>query len=189
MINRKTFLAIGLLFLFPLDLPAQLPDSILESWRNIKDSYDIDIVVGEEVLEGWLPVRVFVDINDDGQRLVSSGQIETDVELTLRRNGIRVYSEDLLFPPWLHLSIIALENLEEGTGRPLGFTASILIELRERVLLDRDSPKWNRGSIWDRARLNTFRNRSSGAQGIRRVVRDLVDQFSNDYLAMNPITR
>ena len=115
MINRKTFLAIGFLLLFPLDLPAQLVVPASEA----------------EALKGLGMVGVVVDINDDAERLVSENQLKTDVELTLRRNGIVVGMNQQEWmaelAPYVYVNIIDME-MQNTSGVSLGFTTCISLK-------------------------------------------------------------
>ena len=177
MINRKIFLAIGLLLLFPLDLPAQVVD-LAEDWLYFP------LVDGQRALEGLGAVNVVIEyLDDETQRLVSRDQIQTDVELNLRRNGIGVGGS--VFDPYVYVNIDAMED-RTTSGRSLGFSVITRVEIREIVLLRRDEPKRRTATIWRSAFISTFANRSSATQGTRQEVRDLVDEFSNDYLAANP---
>ena len=161
MINRKTYAAAVFLILFSVDVSGQ----------------------NRDVLQGLEMVKVVVDVNDDGARFVSHGQIETDVEETLRRSRI-VVSRDAT--PFIHVAITAIEITTEY----LGFSVCINVELNELVTLNRDSSKIEFATTWKAgSTILVFPDRSSAAQGVRRVVRGYVDEFSNNYLAMNPITR
>lgn len=161
MINRKTFLAAVFLILVPVEAPGQ----------------------NRNVLQGLDMVKVVVDINDDGGRFVSNSQIETEVEETLRRNQI-VVARDA--EPFIHVAITAIEITTEY----LGFSVCINVELNELVTLNRDSSKIEFATTWKAgSTILVFPDRSSATQGVRRIVREYIDGFSNDYLAVNPITR
>ena len=168
MINRKTFLAAVFLILFSVEVPGQF--------------------LGQrEALRGLKTVNYTVAIDLTGLTLVSPDQLSTDVELMLPRRNTIVLSEPEAIKPTIHVLIKAIEN--RSYSRSLGFSVITSVELEEVVELDRDLPRTANASIWEKVALNTFSDKKSAALGIRQNVRDLVEQFSNDYLAMNPITR
>ena len=167
MINRKTFAAAVFLILFSVEVSGQF--------------------LGQrEALRGLKTVNYTVAIDLTGLTLVSPDQLSTDVELMLPRTTI-VLSESEAIKPTIHVLIKAIEN--RSYSRSLGFSVITSVELEEVVELDRDLPRTAYASIWEKVALNTFSDKNSAALGIRQNVRDLVEQFSNDYLAMNPITR
>ena len=169
MINRKTILAMMFIILFSVEVPGQ------ESRQR-------------EALQGLKMVDVAVDLTGDARSLVSSGQLRTDVVLMLRRNGITISGNATPFWNRLHIVIAAIEDVTVS-GKALRFSVSTEVELLEVVSLERDPGILTFASTWDTGGINTFPNKNSAAQGLRKQVRDYVDQFSNDYLAMNPITR
>ena len=126
-----------------------------------------------------------VTIDLTGPTLVSPDQLMTDVELMLRRNGITVSRNATPFWNRLHIVIAAIEDVTVS-GKPLRFSVCTEVELLEVVSLERDPGILTFASTWDTGGINTFPDRNSAAQGVRQRVRDYVDEFSNDYLAMNP---
>ena len=108
-------------------------------------------------------------------------QIETDVELRLRKAGIKVV--DNSEPEFLFLSI------DIGAVRSQGLYAfAIWVKYHQPVRLVRDLSIMSIGTTWgatttrfvgivSRERLNKF---------VREKVADRVDEFINDYLAANP---
>ena len=169
MINRKTFAAAVFLILFSVEVPGQ------ESRQR-------------EALQGLKMVDVAVDLSGDARKLFSSGQLRTDVILMLRRNGITMSGDATPFWNRLHIVIAAIEDVTVS-GKPLRFSVSTEVELLEVVSLERDPGILTFASTWDTGGINTFPNRNSAAQGILQIIREHVDEFSNDYLAANPITR
>ena len=110
-------------------------------------------------------------------------QLQTDVELRLRKAGIRVLTrkERLKTPgtPLLYLNVNALTAVDNKA-----VVFGISVELNQEVRLVRD-PKiivdattWSTDSVGI-ADVNNIRD-------IRRRVGDRVDVFINAYLAMNP---
>ena len=132
-------------------------------------------------LQGLQAIGVVVeDITSEGRRTgLTSQQIKTEVELELRKVGIRV---DESVDEFLYVvtNIIEAEEIDH-------FVYSLELSVEQPVTLERDSSflvaiTWTQGYVGiisqDRAR-NT----------IRESIRYLVGIFLNDYLAVNPITR
>lgn len=132
----------------------------------------------EVTVEGLRPEAV-----EDG---LTQDQLQTDVELRLRKVGIRVLTkeEKARTPgsPWLYVRV---NTLRGDTGL---YAYSIEVDLYQTVLLERDSSISTTTPTWATSTIATV-----GARGMPRSVRgsvgDKVDQFVNAYLAMNPITR
>jgi hypothetical protein len=115
-------------------------------------------------------------------------QIQTDTESRLRQNSIKVLTEQ----EWLK----SLESSEDCSllyinldvrvpeEIPL-FTYNILVELKQEVLLVRDMTKVCLAATWDRG-WSGLTGRSPVKKDILENVKDLVDIFINDYLAVNP---
>lgn len=145
-------------------------------------SANAQTAVQREPLVGLRGVRVLVeDIRADAEHDgLHRDQVVTDVELRLRKNGIRVL-EWMKNPgaPYLYISF--------GTNRNDKYSIyayAVTVQLMQSVSLeDRPSIK-TVGAVWQ--------TQSVGTVGvyvirtIREVVNDLVDKFINDYLAVNP---
>jgi hypothetical protein len=130
---------------------------------------------------------VYVVVEPLGQEVEKYGlteqQIQTDVELRLRQNGIRVLSRQEWLSSamysflYVNVNIVGLEDL------PL-VSYNISLELRQSVFLERDPTKWYVAPTW--------KTGSTGSVGfnkiefIRQFVKNHVDTFINDYLAANP---
>ena len=111
--------------------------------------------------------------------------IRTDVELKLRRAGIRVLTEEkrLKTPgaPRLNIAVIA-ELSTDG----LSYTHFVVVKLDQDVRLERDlserafgATTWSSDfqvGFWPRADLRTLRD----------DIKDKVDQFISAYLSVNP---
>lgn len=114
---------------------------------------------------------------------LAKSTIQTDVELRLRQAGIRVldYLEWKATPgePDLFLSI--------GTTKLKGgmmYGYSIQLSLFERVRLARDPNKTVTAITWDTESGGNIP--TERLSELRTVVRDMVDEFINAYLAANP---
>lgn len=113
---------------------------------------------------------------------LTRSQLQTDTELRLRKAAIRVLAEqeaENQGSPLLYININA-----SGAKDIVGvFSYAIRLELRQRVILERDT------SI--RVIATTWTITSKGVVGanklrnLRQIVADYVDEFINDYLAVN----
>jgi hypothetical protein len=137
-----------------------------------------------DVLAGLQGVRVLVEhLNPKVEEYgLEAQQLQNDVELRLRQNGIKVLSEQEYLStlnPCLYVCVIVDIRPESSL-----VVSGITLELREAVLLIRDQTKLCMGGTWWTA--------STGSVGlnniktIREGVKDNVDKFINDYLAVNP---
>jgi hypothetical protein len=138
----------------------------------------------EDSLRGLSGVSVFVDqINSEAQRDgLARAQVQTDVELRLRKAGIRVLPnadpEVPLFPQ-LYIKVRAVKRREFNL-----YAFSITVQVNDFVDLRRKPTRSAVVTVWD-----TDTAGSVGTDNIRAVrdsVGDLVDEFVNHYLAQNP---
>lgn len=113
-------------------------------------------------------------------------RLQTDAELRLRRNGIKILSdEDLAQEPGGPILIVnVLSKIYEETGLAAVY---VKVELKQNVLLKRDPTVVRFCDTWREegvmlVLLKDFKN-------IREEVKDAVDMFCNDYLAANPKTK
>ncbi|MGB2809403.1 MAG: hypothetical protein WBC22_16800 [Sedimentisphaerales bacterium] len=112
-------------------------------------------------------------------------QIQTDIELKLRREGIKVVTSQeewlkLSGSPYLFVTIQSLK-LEE---LPV-FAYSITVELKQGVFLMRNRNISNLATTWNEHRVGCAGEKVF-VSSTRRYVSDFVDIFLNDYLAANP---
>ena len=139
----------------------------------------------QESLKDLPGVRVVVENFSNAAEAAGfdSQTFQTDVELKLRMAGIKV-TEDLDFPR-LYLNVNALHQ-ERGKSHAY----SISLELHQRVLLQSqlrsDSEESSKGpllaTIWSTGSLGF-----GAVAAARAAVKDLVDMFVNDWLAVNPL--
>jgi len=110
-------------------------------------------------------------------------QLQTDVELQLRRNGIRV----LFRKEWLLTSgsscLYVNVNIITSEDNP-NVAYNISLELKQDVFLVRDPTKMCYAATWTAGSTGTVGK--SNITNIRKSVKNKVDIFSNDYLAANP---
>lgn len=144
-----------------------------------------------ESLRGLKGVELVMEvINPEAERKgLTRSQLQTDVELRLRKAGIKVLTrqERLKTPgyPFLYVNVSTVKT-PETLGGLLGglYGYSISVELREKVILARNRSIETYAATWSKGVVGTV-----GADKLRSVregVGDLVDEFINDYLAMNP---
>lgn len=119
-------------------------------------------------------VRVQVLAGDERQNQQAKSQLQTDVELRLRTAGIPVMNG----MPSLNVNVFAYNRDNECSA------AYIEVELTERASLQRDPSLSVLATTWHHTGLYTLG--PDGVNGLRGEVKDLVDQFANDYLAANP---
>jgi hypothetical protein len=134
-----------------------------------------------KALAGLEGVSVSVaPLNPEAERLgLTRAQIKTDVELRLRKAGIR---------------ILKREETKETPGKPnliVDVTTSIsgglcaymiTVQLGELVSLARGNKVY--ATIWVATGMGTFWTQD--IRKIRGYVGDCIDEFINDYLAANP---
>ena len=139
----------------------------------------------KETLRGLTGVQVVVeDLRPEVERRgLTRDQIQTDVELRLRRNKIRVLSTDESFitpgKPWLYVSV-TVGPCEES----LFAAFNISLELKQQVILERDQTKVPFAITW--IKWGVGAESVNNLQSIRDWVKEYVDIFSNDFLAVNP---
>ena len=144
----------------------------------------IDAEIHRQSLRGLPGVMVIIAgrIPEMEQTGLTQQQLQTDVELRLRLAGIRVLTEqerlEVLGQPWLLITINVILN-----HRPSLTPYSISVELIQSVTLATGemapgAATWELGTLGTFGFNNHFR--------IREQVRDLVDEFINAYLSVNP---
>ncbi len=146
-----------------------------------------DVNLGRETLRDIKCFSVSVERLDDDEIRdgISKSQLQTDIELRLRKEGITVVDHDdttYFYAPYLYLNcrLIKTENC--------GYVYNILLQLKQWVELSYGTQRsfccattWGIGKI---AIVST----EEMPRHIRDNVADAVDEFINDYLAENPKT-
>ena len=173
--NAK-FKVLVILFLFTMvcasDVFAQLPSAEVESLRGIKGAYVIILDLEP-------------DIEKDGLR---KDQIKTDVELKLRLAGIKGGAKNsngvewLLKEPgglWLQVSVGSIK-LEIGS-----YIYDVAVVLHQMVYLERNTKIKISAETWRRDYFGIV-GENEVADVIRNSIKDLMDEFINDYLTVNP---
>jgi hypothetical protein len=137
-----------------------------------------------DVLKGIKSLSVLVSTIPEDMKMegVTRDALETAVELPLRMSGLKVLSGEEIFK--LPLVPLLFVNIAGKVNGPL-LQWAVDLELKEIVYPNRNRNRAIAGAV-------TWRRESSGTVGkakvdqFREPVRDLVDQFLNDYLKANP---
>ena len=121
----------------------------------------------------WVVVE---GLPDDAKKLgLSEETIQTDVELKLRLAGMRVVTEQeglkLTGGPHLYVNV-----------NVVGLAARIDVELLQNASLERTGQWAAAVSTWDVG----FLSSNPSGEYIRDRTKDLVDQFLNAWLSVNP---
>jgi hypothetical protein len=142
----------------------------------------------QKALIGLKGLKVVVEAPPEAERLrLTKNQIKTDVELRLRKAGIRVLTEEqwLKTPgaPYLYVKVTAVirPNIPIYAYNII-YPYNIIVALCEQVMLFRGISV--EGTIW----ISTITRlvEKNKIRLIRESVGDLVDKFINDYMAANP---
>jgi len=164
----------GLLVLLTLisfyvpNLSAQTPEE-LQQRETLRGLKGLHVLIAEQLRD---------DIKQAG---LTQSILKTDVELKLRKAGIQVLTRVEAYLtqgiPYLSVNVIGLK-LES----PRGFIYSVRVEFRQDVILSRNRSIEASSTTWQKNTTGIHPN----VRYIREVVSDLVDEFMNDYLAVNP---
>lgn len=136
-------------------------------------------------LQGLTGVHVLVEsLKAEVERQgLTKAQIQTDVELRLRKAGIRVLSEkeraETPGGPVLYVHVIVLKQQNISL-----YAYSTHVALGQLVLLARDPTISSLAETWNTGSVGTVG--ASHLRAIRGGVADDVDKFINAYLAENP---
>ena len=130
-----------------------------------------------DALTGIGPIRVVIEgisLPSVDQGRLSDTMLQTAVELRLRQNDVPVDDEVV---PYLYVRVNAVT-----TGDGL-YGYGIDVELKTIVQIEATGREaW--ATIWDMGSAATIGG--NHLRDLRDTVLDHVDQFSNDYLAVNP---
>jgi len=143
--------------------------------------------IGRETLQGMRGVNVLVEgIKEEAEKDgLTTRQLQTDVEVELRKAGIRVLTEEqsLKSPgkPYLYLYVITLKR--EG-GRE--YVYCIELSLRQNVYLSRKRSMDLIATTFGPLGGVGVASVAHMSNHVRKIVRDQVNRFINAYLAVNP---
>jgi hypothetical protein len=123
---------------------------------------------------------------------VTKDQLKTDVELQLRKAGIKVLTEQefvaLPGAPYLSITLLTSEGACGGAG-PISsrrvYAICTLIRLNQNAMLERN-PKIKTNVVTWGCNIIAWDEAKNIKRIIREGVKDGIDRFMNDYLAVNP---
>lgn len=119
---------------------------------------------------------------------LTKAHIVTDVEVRLRQAGIKVLTrrERLRTPgqPYLYVRVTAISIPSNTPPSVLGYAFAVDVHLEQRVNLSRNRQETD-AKTWSTVSIGVTPPRGF-ARIARQAVRDLLDEFLNDYLAVNP---
>ena len=125
---------------------------------------------------------MYVVVEDLTKDAIEAGltrkQIQTDVELKLRQEGIRIRSTPV--DAFLYVNVNILKILD---GSMLAH--SIAVELKQGVSLKRNPKILILATTWSK-KMTGYAGERVFVSRMRQNVSDLIDIFLNDYLAANP---
>ena len=134
-------------------------------------------------LKGLRTVEVGIEaLSSDAVRAgLLHSTIVTDVELRLRQAGIAISrAEAYSGSPFLYVRVTVLASSAAQ------YAYSVVVELHEPVTLVRDPAVTIRAATWQaRGGIATVGS-ARLSESVRQRVRDAVDEFINDYLAVKP---
>jgi hypothetical protein len=107
---------------------------------------------------------------------LSPDHLQTDVELKLRLAGIKVSAGE----PYLYVQVGTVKS----PSAPI-YAVAINVELDQKVFLARDPNIVTIGTTWHSGKV-VYASKDKFVEGVRGRIRDLVDEFINDFLAANP---
>jgi hypothetical protein len=150
-------------------------------------AWPLDTPEARSTLKGIPSIRVIVeDLDPDAERDgLTKDQLQTDVELRLRRAGIMVTSAPLESGgSYLYLNVNVNTKALHPSAPILYYAVNIHLEFHQAVSLRRNPGILIFASTWSVGGVMVV-----GIQrlrGVRDDVADLVDKFINVYLEQNP---
>jgi len=138
-----------------------------------------------EILAGLPGVAIVVEDFEPGEERygLTKQKFQTDVELRLRKHGVKVFSVEELVQvrgtPYLYVAVKPLIDKEYKIA-----AAVVSVELREETILLRNMSTSVRATTWSKKSVSLLG--LTRFDTIREAVRDIIDIFINDYLAANP---
>ena len=145
----------------------------------------------QHALVGLKGVSVWVDeLRTDKENYgLSKERLQIDVELKLRQNGIKVFSEREVLQspgaPVLSISVMHQPVVYKDLRKAPVCACSIHVQLIETMQLKRNPQIYCRASAWGHSMINAIPTEGF-AENVRTGLSDLIDGFLNDYLAANP---
>jgi hypothetical protein len=147
-------------------------------------AWPLDTPEPRATLKGIAAIVVLVEsLKPDAERDgLSRDQLQTDVELRLRKAGIKAVS----FGGVESSEMLLYLNVNSSKSREVEiYGYSIDLEFLQQVLLARDPRVRTRTATWSTSQTGIVGSRNL-SRGVRDSVADLVDRFINAYLEQNP---
>jgi hypothetical protein len=165
----KKAIGIALLLLAPLFVPLRGMNGASKSSRESLTN----IVTLEVLIEDLSPESEAAGLSRD--------QITTDVELRLRKSGIKVREQGQGVKPTPILYVNAHLVMAQSGGSFV-YTINVSVEQDVKVIAN---DRFCLASTWSSSKLGLV-GHDKIARVARDVIGDLVDEFLNDYLSVNP---
>jgi hypothetical protein len=146
----------------------------------------LDSEPNRQTLRGLQGVKVLVeDLGSDIERLgLSKNLLQTDVEATLRKAGIKVLTQEECYKtpgePYLYLNI----NINTGKLGDDKYSYSIDIGVIQNVLLQRDPRMKSYSVTWSTGGVGVIEKEFVGR--LRESADELVKIFVKAFLSVNP---
>jgi hypothetical protein len=150
--------------------------------RNRRPAEIVYLTQERHTLRGLTGIYVGIGSNTEAAEYgLGKEVLQTDVELQLRRYGVRVMSgEGVGRMPELYVqATVKQDALLEGA-----IAVAVKVEFRQDVILLRDPTKHCAAVTWQDEVVMLVG--TEGIRGVRDDLSDLLDRFINDYLAANP---
>ena len=163
--------------------------AVLCVWGMVVGGGSAQTEMDRKSLRGLKGIAVVVEaLQPDAERDgLHKDQIKTDIELKLRQAGIRVLTTEESFKtpgsPYLYVNLNTTKN-DVLYGALSTYAFALQVALKQDVTLTRDSDFKGSAPTWEMHTLGTVG--ANNLPDVRRILGDLVDRFSNDYLAENP---
>lgn len=143
-----------------------------------------ELTATQKPLVGLMGIYVLVEDLDDVAKGfgLTKPMLKADVEQKLRRSSIKVISEREWRASedsaYLHVIVKTIRNETQAV-------TNVIVRLREQVYLARNDTETIMATTWIRGYVSLY-NQSQYPQRVRSIIKDRVDQFTNDYVIANP---
>jgi len=172
-----------------IDFEPDSPESALNDrpWlRKFLSEYALE---QRDTLKGLVSFHVAIGISDKGESSkygLTEGILRTDVERKLRTAGIKVLEdkEARLTSPRIVLGVFSVYP-EIPEGKSLIAVTAVTIEVQQWVAIERTPSIRCVAATWSATRVGLV-GLSLYKDTVRSAVKNMVDDFLNDYLAVNP---
>jgi hypothetical protein len=138
----------------------------------------------------WISVFITPLSPADEAAGLSRAQLQTDVELRLRKVGVRVGSSGAASVRRGEVGILQITIIGLHNNR-CGIASYVEVEFKrqaEIVSQMKDDAFTDPFTVWERGHIMTGPPQEV-VRGVRESVVDMIDGFLNDYLAANPVKR